>query len=1112
MHCRGLRLNELNVPAHRKPLFDAEKRLAIAQSIANKLVPNAAPKEAHANDAPGLVAHDAQTTSPKLSSSTTERLTSPHVPEKTPATVQNKALNDTNSSSSTVPPPNGSLAGSESNGVATAPTTSKQDVQGKINGVVPGTTAARTIDSALPTAKKPRVDQDGDSSKPQPISTENDGRPLPQDANGVSDIRGPNADQNRYPDAMSSPGSTALSAPTPAIHPESADTSPDTEGPQYMEGVEETSTSKSEEAGAAKLEGAGEKIDGVLEQPRELEERPTSAVSGVEAQLLQESVAAQLAEPTTPAASQLVTDKKQAVAEDATVPQTPSVEELQSDTVSSTIPAVTEQPLQEASTAPVSPAEGLEATVPKPNASAVETRPSTQPETSTGSSLSVPEKQPAAASGSNPSTPLPPDHSQTTQTAPTETSPIQTQPPSIPTITVEPPRPTTAEAEAIRAVEVTAAAAEAAEEEAEKALSAPQLRLLANKTRDRRRRSVPTVIFGKATKKVLKAQDDSALVLNRQRPGYIPSDDYFTPLFIEGFTRTSTWMKPIEKLLSQAHKTVSTSDQYVSILDHQACKILRRVYHLQQHDKWSLRQPVRCPEPPRPTSHFDVLLQEMKWMRTDFREERKWKRAVAKNLAYACAEWVHSSKEERLALQVNAVLPPRAVPLDGDAQMADTSDIHEEPLPDLAHLDSPMGNDDESLESMVETVAPSIIFALHDDEVVFPLQPSKTADLLLSNLPMYGSPLQVPTPGLKADEDADAKWKRSAVPLSKFVEGEMLLVDSGPPRKRSKFDYRPDYEEDDADEVIFGTQLDNTAQAQPENTTAALFNPEWRIVRDRIHACHQVHPPTEHSLPPQSFYECRTASQWTIAEDHALKSLALEYNYNWSLISNMISSKSSFVSGAERRTPWECFERWMSLEGTPNEMGKTPYIRLFQTRIDNAQKVIAQQNQQAAQQVGPNGAVTPVPRKRPTLSMRVERRRNQKHLALIDAMRKLAKKRESAAQKAQQNANMQAMRKVNEANKQVIPPKTPREYSLMRAERDHQLTERMLQYHHRQAEAKKLLVSLPIATFSNQTMRLIIFHRHKRMLMAFLVLLVLFRSLRQVRRFQGLIHLLRQLV
>jgi chromatin modification-related protein VID21 len=590
-------------------------------------------------------------------------------------------------------------------------------------------------------------------------------------------------------------------------------------------------------------------------------------------------------------------------------------------------------------------------------------------------------------------------------------------------------------------------------------LEAPptQLKLHTSRTRDRRRRSTPTVIFGKQPKKP-KPSEDGTVAVGQQQSGHIPSDDYFTPLFIEGFTRQSTWMKPIEKLINQAHKTISTSDQYISMLDHQACKILRRVYHLQQHDKWSLRQPVRCSEPTRPASHWDVLLQEMKWMRTDFREEGKWKRTVARNLAHACAEWVHSDRAERLMLQVNAVIPPRPAEVEVKGANLGRSEAADETLPDLVHTDSPTENEDELPEILIDCIAPSAIFALPDDEVVFGLQPSKTADLLLENLPLHGSPLTVPKFDVSdTDYDPDAKWKRPAVPLSKYVEGEMVLASNGPPRKRRRYDYLAEDDDDDNDdEVIFGHEPDNSGELQAENSAVALFSPEMKGIRDRLHAGHQFRPPSEHAMPPQSFFESRTASQWTWAEDEQLKSLVRECSYNWSLISAMASTVSAFASGAERRTPWECFERWVSLgslDGLPNDMARTPYFKAYQARIDAAQRAIAQQNQNAQQQVGPNGAVTPIPRRRPTTSIRVERRRNQKHLALIDAMRKLAKKREATAQKAQQAANLAAMRKANEVPRQQIQNKTPRDYSIMRWERDQALAERMAAYAIRQADA-----------------------------------------------------------
>ncbi|KAI1409532.1 hypothetical protein F5Y13DRAFT_203461 [Hypoxylon sp. FL1857] len=561
-----------------------------------------------------------------------------------------------------------------------------------------------------------------------------------------------------------------------------------------------------------------------------------------------------------------------------------------------------------------------------------------------------------------------------------------------------------------------------------------------------------TVVFGKQPKRGM--DSDKSLVQNQPKPGQIASDDYFTPLFVQAFTTTSKWMRPLDQILHQAHKTLSTPDSYTHIFDNQACKVLKRVYHLQHHNKWSLRQPKRCPEPTRQPCHWDVLLKEMKWMRTDFREERKWKMAAARSLAYACAEWVSSSVEDRKAMQVNAIIPP---PTSTNAGEASTDDAHppqqpeNHPTPDLipsAESDSPMEPDDEPHEGIIDTIAPSAIFALESDDLVFALHQSASADRLLEELPMYGSPLKVPKPDLIAPEyDPDATWRRPALPLSRFVEGRMELAPTEPPKKRSRYRYAQ--EDDEDDEVVFGQYSGSQPRLEPQNPDVALFRPENKSFRDRLHAGHQFRPPNEHTMPFQSFYESRSPSQWIQSEDDELKSLVREYSYNWSLISSILSSKSMFSSGAERRTPWECFERWVMLEGLPHDMQKTQYFKLWQGRIEASQQVIRQhqnamqqQAQQQQQQAGSNGPITPIPKRRYNVPLKVERRRNQKHLTMIDAMRKLAKKRETAIQKQQHAASLAAMRKT-EAPQPRAPTKTPREYSIMRFERDQAMAERL---------------------------------------------------------------------
>ncbi|KAK0109511.1 chromatin modification- protein VID21 [Cadophora gregata] len=582
-----------------------------------------------------------------------------------------------------------------------------------------------------------------------------------------------------------------------------------------------------------------------------------------------------------------------------------------------------------------------------------------------------------------------------------------------------------------------------------------RVRSLAEKAKEKERSKLSTVVFPGRPPKA--AAPESSLVANAS-PSQALKDDYFMPLFLA--TASTDKSRPLDAILQTAHKTITTANAYVPICENQTSKVLKRIYNLQSANKWTLRQPKRSAEPIRQTGHWDLLLQEAKWMRTDFREERKWKGTVARNLAYACVEWWETNKEDRKFLQVHATSPPITDP-SKDVEMGDvTSQAGTHPTPDLVasgEFDSPMDDfDEEPRLNLLETVAPTAIFALQDDDVVFGLRRSPTTDKLLEELPMYGAPLRVPRADLPtSDIDPDRFWKRPALPLSKYVEGRLELKTAEPPRKKSRFEY--ELEDDDDDHVVFGEQQTKRPILPPEKTDVALFNPEHKHIRDRIHSSHQFRPPSEFQMPLQSFFESRIASQWTWDEDNELKGYVRDYSYNWSLISSLLGSKSLYVTGAERRTPWECFERWIHLEGLPADMQKTHYFRAYTSRIDAANRNVTAQNNVAPPQPNANGQVQQAPRRRPTTSIRVERRRNQRHLTIVDAMRKLAKKRETSAQKQAHAQGMAAMRKANEApnaNRNLLAT-TPQDFSKLKYEREEQFRERMLQMQQRQEAARR---------------------------------------------------------
>ncbi|KAJ8066472.1 hypothetical protein OCU04_005532 [Sclerotinia nivalis] len=582
-------------------------------------------------------------------------------------------------------------------------------------------------------------------------------------------------------------------------------------------------------------------------------------------------------------------------------------------------------------------------------------------------------------------------------------------------------------------------------------------RSLLQKAKDKNQSRLSTVVFAK--KPFGPRANDAALTPRgaHLQPAH-PQDDYFACLYLNSHNTQKTGYPPLDGLLQTAHKTITTSNAFVPITENQTTRILKRIYGLQNNHKWSLRQPKRSEEPVRPTTHWDVLLQEAKWMRTDFREERKWKMAVAKNLAYACAEWVEANLEERKILQVNAARPPiSSAENSKDVEMSDgTSQLLPHSTPELiasAEADSPMDDVDEELRlTITDTVSPTAIFGLQDDDVVFGLSRSPATDKLLEELPLYGAPLTVPCNDLSTSEvDPDRFWRRPAVGISKYVEGRMELKFQGPPRKKSRFEYEEDSDDED---VAMEQSRHERSILPPEQTNIGLFDPANKHIRDRIHAGHQFRPPSEFPMPTQSFFECRQCSLWTFSEDDELKRLVREYAYNWSLISNMLSSRSLQSSGAERRTPWECFERWIALEGLPADMQKTAYFKAYNNRLEAAQRNLQVMATQVPQQPTANGQPA-APRRRTTTSQRVEKRRNQKHLALVDAMRKLAKKRENSAQKQQLSAAQAAARKPAEQPQTWTPIKTPQEFSRLKHDRDEQLKKSMAAFQQRQEQVRR---------------------------------------------------------
>ncbi|KAG9866563.1 hypothetical protein KCU77_g1345, partial [Aureobasidium melanogenum] len=510
--------------------------------------------------------------------------------------------------------------------------------------------------------------------------------------------------------------------------------------------------------------------------------------------------------------------------------------------------------------------------------------------------------------------------------------------------------------------------------------------------------------------------------------------------------------RPLHELLQKASKAVTTTEQFAGYHERQDQRILRRIYQLQNANRWSLRQMQPCAEPAAPKTHMDHLMAEMKWMRTDFRQERKMKRTTAKFFAEQCAEWCRADKEARRSLQVKiksveALRQDTAVPHSPAESNLENSDRHSQEAQSPPGLDNDVESNVEDFDMprtpQYATVVPSSFFsAINMDKETFHMQDNEVLHSALAELPLL-------TPFDEDEGSAHLTVKRPTPAVSKFCEAKLMIDVSGPPKKRSRYDYSD--EDDTMDEPSLPASKRPRASQddsglRPEQTDVALFEPENKLLRSRLHQNTAFRPPSEFQMPSSQFYEFRTASQWTEEDQQTLRRLAKEYSFNWSLIADNLSLPSRFTSASDRRTPWECFERWVELESLPNEMRKTLYFKTWNQRLEGANRNNEAKYQQQMAQLAQTPGQPPTILRKKTTPFKVDKRRQNRYLHMVDAMRKLARKREQQAHKQAEAQKAAHMRKQHEnaAPKNGIP--TPQEFSKMRQERDVQVHARQERY------------------------------------------------------------------
>lgn len=78
----------------------------------------------------------------------------------------------------------------------------------------------------------------------------------------------------------------------------------------------------------------------------------------------------------------------------------------------------------------------------------------------------------------------------------------------------------------------------------------------------------------------------------------------------------------------------------------QEAHILKRIDELKSDGKWTPQRLGKCLEPDKRKTHWDYLLDEMRWLAEDFALERRWKKAMAKKISTAILKYFREKNRD----------------------------------------------------------------------------------------------------------------------------------------------------------------------------------------------------------------------------------------------------------------------------------------------------------------------------------------------------------------------------------------------------------------------------------------------------------------------------------
>lgn len=430
-----------------------------------------------------------------------------------------------------------------------------------------------------------------------------------------------------------------------------------------------------------------------------------------------------------------------------------------------------------------------------------------------------------------------------------------------------------------------------------------------------------------------------------------------------------TQLFPLIKLLPGSHKALMTENFELALLEGKVSVLYSRIEELKRQKKWSLRQPQRYLDPflyskrnKKNTFTWDSVVREGKWMATDFKESLKFKKLCCAQLAQAVREyWIHGK-----------VVCVKTRPIEYLPSPVSEAEVEEEKYEDSQMLDIPseeasdvvmMDVDEEPASALATELADRQGADLEDRQIASQetsneeeksiadqSEDKEQEEVVEDKSPAANTvdPAKLVSAETVTDEyNIDVLESTPEPPKPPISEGpfkshininDLKKIDQSIIRNLPKFTA---FDDDPSSSLLATTTVTESAITP---TSKLLYPPEpdddWYkvVLRDSTNPTlsgeESGPPPYQKGLfgvqshrkfnflkPPKpplvKNIKYRSPTMWLPRDDRFLIHYVAEFCFNWELIAaNLLSQTSTlkhYNTNIEKRTPWQCFERYIQL-------------------------------------------------------------------------------------------------------------------------------------------------------------------------------------------------------